>query len=139
MCRIKKSRAYESCFSAGLLIDKRKSPKHALRMFSELRCFIYKVELMKVFLWFTLLMRVNPWGMSNVLWAQMLQLQSGTHESFMPGPFYWWEAWPIFSELKCFKYKVKIKKVLFLVYFIDERKSLRHVPCSLSSNASYAK
>jgi len=45
----------------------------------------------------------------------------------------------MFSELRCFIYKVELMKILSLVYFINVRKSTRHAQCSVSLGASYAK
>jgi hypothetical protein len=36
-------------------------------------------------------------------------------------------------------YNVELMKILSLVYFTDERKSLRHAQCSVRSGVSYTK
>jgi hypothetical protein len=75
-------------------------------MFCEFRCFIYKVELMKV--------------LSLVYFINVRKSTGHAQCSVSSGASY-------------AKYNVELMKVSSLVYFIDERKSLRHAQCSLSS------
>jgi hypothetical protein len=79
-------------------------------MFFELKCFIYKVELMKVL---SLVYFINE---SKSTRHAQCSVSSGASYA---------------------KYNVELMKVLSLVYFIDERKSLRHAQCSLSSTTTY--